>query len=230
MNLKHRATHPGVTELDARISSYELAYRMQSAALEVGDISRESAATQNGYGLDHADPQVGKFGRKCLMARRLVERGVRFVQLYHMFDGVGWDAHDNLPANHPKMARSCDQPIGMLLTDLKQRGLLDETLVIWAGEFGRTPMMQGPQGRQHNAAGFTIWMAGGGVQPGRIGSTDEIGLMAADKPQRFKDLHATILTALGLDFDGLSVPHDGREEMLTGNPGTARVIPGVFAA
>lgn len=228
MNLKHRASRPGLTELDARISSYELAYRMQSAALEVGDISSESAETKTGYGIDHADPQVGKFGRKCLMARRLVERGVRFVQLYHMYDALGWDAHENLAENHPRMARSCDLPISTLLTDLKQRGLLDETLVIWASEFGRTPMMQGKGGRQHNAAGFTLWMAGGGVQPGQIGSTDEIGLMAAGKPQRFKDLHATILAALGMDCDELTFLHSGRDEMLTGTSGAARLIPGVL--
>ncbi|CAN5786474.1 DUF1501 domain-containing protein [soil metagenome] len=230
LNLKHRDEHTKLTELDARIASYELAYRMQSAALEVGDVEKEPAYLRASYGLEHSDKEVGKFGRKCLLARRLVERGVRFVQVYNMIDGVGWDAHDGLPKNHPRMARQCDQPIAALLEDLKERGLLDETLVIWASEFGRTPMMQGrDSGRQHNAAGFTIWMAGGGVKPGRIGATDEIGLTAVEKPYAFKDLHATILAALGLDNEELAVPYEGREERLTGINGNAKVIPRVFA-
>ncbi len=229
LNLKHRAARPGVTELDARIASYELAYRMQSAALEVGDVEKETAAVRTSYGLDHADKQVGKFGRKCLLARRLVERGVRFVQIYNMFDKDGWDAHAHLAKNHPPLARQTDQPIAALLTDLKQRGLLDQTLVICASEFGRTPMMQGDLGRQHNAAGFTIWMAGGGVKAGaRIGATDALGLMAVQQPQQFKDLHATILSALGLQHDELLYEHQGRPERLTGIAGGAEVIPGVF--
>jgi hypothetical protein len=230
LNLKHRAARPGVTELDARIASYELAYRMQSAALEVGDVDKESPAVRKEYGLEHPDPQVGKFGRKCLLARRLVERGVRFVQIYNMFDKDGWDAHSKLAANHPPLARQTDQPMAALLGDLKQRGLLEETLVICASEFGRTPMMQGDQGRQHNAAGFTIWMAGGGVQPGvRIGATDEIGLMATEQPCDFKDLHATILSALGLNPDDLLFEHNGRPERLTGIAGNAEIIKGVFS-
>lgn len=229
LDLRHRALHPQVTELDARIASYELAYRMQAAALEVGDVDKESAALRSSYGFDHPDKEVGRFGRKCLLARRLVERGVRFVQIYNMIDALGWDAHDNLPENHPKMARQCDQPIAALLTDLKERGLLDETLVVWASEFGRTPMMQGALGRQHNAAGFTFWMAGGGVRPGRIGATDEIGLMAADKPYGFKDLHATILAALGLDNEQLFFSTQGRDERLTGVAGNASVIPNVLS-
>ncbi len=229
LNLKHRAAHPGLSELDARIASYELAYRMQSAALEVGDVEKESPATRTSYGLDHADKEVGKFGRKCLLARRLVERGVRFVQIYNMFDKDGWDAHSQLAKNHPRLARQTDQPIAALLADLKQRGLLEETLVICASEFGRTPMMQGDQGRQHNAAGFTIWLAGGGAKPGtRIGATDAIGLMAAQDPHPFKDLHATILAALGLHADDLSYDVNGRPERLTGIAGGAEVIPGVF--
>lgn len=230
LNLKHRATRPGVSELDARISSYELAYRMQSAAMEVGDVEKENPALRKSYGFDHTNKDLEKFGRKCLLARRLVERGVRFVQVYNMFDGVGWDAHSDLPANHPKMAQVCDQPIAALLADLKQRGLLDETLVVWASEFGRTPMMEGVNGRQHNFAGFTVWMAGGGVNPGRIGATDDIGLMAVDQPHGFKDLHATILAALGLDNDELSFPREGREERLTGIAGNAKIIPHVLTA
>ena len=229
LNLKHRAARPGVTELDARIASYELAYRMQSAALEVGDLEKENAATRSAYGLEHADKQAGKFGRKCLLARRLVERGVRFVQIYNMFDKDGWDAHSQLAKNHPPLARQTDQPIAALLGDLKQRGLLDETLVICASEFGRTPMMQDDLGRQHNAAGFTIWMTGGGVKAGaRIGATDAIGLMAVEQPVQFKDLHATILAALGLRHDDLLYEHSGRPERLTGIAGGAEVIPGVL--
>ena len=229
LNARHAASRPGFSELDARISSYELAYRMQSAALEVGDIDKESPALRASYGLEHSDPEVIKFGRKCLMARRLVERGVRFVQVYNMTDGIGWDAHSNLAENHPRLARQCDQPIAALLADLKQRGLMEETLVVWASEFGRTPMMQGDGGRQHNSAGFTIWMAGGGVRPGRIGSTDEIGLMATEQPHGLKDLHATIMTALGIDHEALYFLNEGREYRLTGNLNNADLIPGVLA-
>jgi uncharacterized protein (DUF1501 family) len=218
-----------VSELDARIASYELAYKMQSAALEVGAVEKESAEVRRSYGVDSSDEQTRKFARKCLLACRLVERGVRFVQVYHMHDGVGWDAHADLPNNHPNLARQCDQAIAALLLDLKQRGLLDETLVVWAGEFGRTPMMQGENGRQHNAAGFTIWMAGGGVKPGRIGATDELGLMAVDRPTGFKDLHATILAALGLDNEELTFLHQGLESRLTGVAGSAAVIKGVLS-
>ena len=230
LNLKHRAAHPGFAELDARIASYELAYRMQSAALDVGDLEKESAGVRASYGLDHGDKQLAKFGRKCLLARRLVERGVRFVQLYNMFDKDGWDAHSHLSKNHPPLALQTDQPMAALIADLKQRGLLEETLVICASEFGRTPMMQGDQGRQHNAAGFTIWLAGGGVKPGAcIGATDEIGLMATGQPHDFKDLHATILAALGIRHDDFSYDHNGRPERLTGIAGGAEVIPGVLA-
>ncbi len=230
LNLKHRANRPGFTELDARIASYELAYRMQSAALEVGNVDTESAALRKSFGFEEKDARTVSFARKCLLARRLVERGVRFVQVYDMPDKDGWDAHDKLTNNHTPRARWTDQPIAALLEDLKQRGLLDTTLVIWASEFGRTPMMQGDKGRQHNAAGFTIWMAGGGVKPGvRIGSTDEIGLAAVEQPVHFRDLHATILRALGLGNDDLSYEVSGRQERLTGVAGGAKIIPGVLA-
>jgi hypothetical protein len=230
LNLKHRNARPGFAELDARIASYELAYRMQSAAVEVGDFSNESAKLRESYGLEDKDKRTAAFGRKCLLARRLVERGVRFVQVYDMPDKDGWDAHAKITDNHTPRARWIDAPIAALLTDLKERGLLDETLVIWASEFGRTPMLQGDRGRQHNAAGFTIWMAGGGVKPGqRIGATDEIGLMAVAEPHPFKDLHATILAALGLKNDDLAFEHSGRMERLTGVAGSANVIPGVLA-
>lgn len=230
LNLRHRDARPGFTELDARIASYELAYRMQSAALEVGDVEKESAALRRSYGLEHADKRTQGFGRKCLLARRLVERGVRFVQVYDMPDKDGWDAHAKLTDNHVPRARWTDQPVAALLADLKQRGLLDETLVIWASEFGRTPMMQGDFGRQHNAAGFTIWMAGGGVRPGqRIGATDEVGLLATEQPIQMKDLHATILTALGLSHEDLFFQVNARLERLTGIAGGAKLIPGVLA-
>jgi hypothetical protein len=228
LNLKHREARAGFTELDARIASYELAYRMQSAALEVGRMESEPESVRRSYGIEEAEARTASFGRKCLMARRLVERGVRFVQVYDMPDKDGWDAHDKLTNNHEPRARWTDQPIAALLADLKQSGLFESTLVIWASEFGRTPMMQGDKGRQHNAAGFTVWMAGGGVKPGRIGATDEIGLMAVDRPHPFRDLHATILNALGLDNEALGFEVNGRTERLTGVAGMAPPIPGVL--
>lgn len=229
LNLRHRQARPGFTELEARIASYELAYRMQSAALEVGDVEREPAGLRRSYGLEHPDKRTQSFGRKCMLARRLVERGVRFVQLYDMPDKDGWDAHAELTKNHVPRARWTDQPIAALLSDLKQRGLLDETLVICGSEFGRTPMMQDNRGRQHNAAGFTLFMAGGGVRAGaRIGATDELGLMAVEQPIQFKDLHATILAAMGLRHEELFFDVSGRQERLTGIAGGARIIPGVL--
>jgi hypothetical protein len=230
LNLRHRATREGFTELDARLASYELAYRMQSSALEIGDLERESPQTRRSYGLDHDDERTRSFGRKCLLARRLVEKGVRFVQLYDMPDKDGWDAHSKLKDNHTPRARWTDQPVAALLHDLKQRGLLDETLVIWASEFGRTPLLQGDGGRNHNSAGFTIWLAGGGVKPGRrIGATDEFGYLAVEQPTPFRDLHATILAALGLNNEELSFYANGRQERLTGVAGSAKIIPGVLA-
>jgi hypothetical protein len=230
LNLKHRKNHPNFAELDARIATYELAYRMQSAALQVGNLDEEPAYLKKDYGLEDPDQRTAGFARKCLLARRLVEKGVRFVQLYDMPDKDGWDAHEKLTKNHEPRARWTDQPVTALLKDLKQRGLLDSTLVIWASEFGRTPMMQGDQGRQHNAAGFTVWLAGGGVKPGvRIGATDEIGLMAIESPQPFRNLHATILRALGLDYEELSFEVNARQERLTGVAGSANVIPGVLS-
>jgi hypothetical protein len=230
LNLRHRQAHEGFTELDARLASYELAYRMQSSALDVGNLGQETQATRQSYGLEHNDEQMKSFGRKCLLARRLVERGVRFVQVYDMPDKNGWDAHAKLTGNHTPLAHSIDQPIAALLSDLDDRGLLDETLVICGSEFGRTPLMQGADGRNHNAAGFTIWLAGGGVKPGqRIGATDEIGYLAVERPTPFRDLHATILTALGLNYEELSFHTNGRQERLTGVAGSAKVISGVLA-
>jgi hypothetical protein len=230
LNLRHRESRAGFTELDARLASYELAYRMQSSALEVGDLGQETEHTHRSYGLDHQDERTRSFARKCLLARRLVERGVRFVQLYDMPDKDGWDAHGKLSDNHTPRARWTDQPVAALLADLKQRGLLDETLVIWASEFGRTPLAQGADGRNHNSAGFTIWLAGGGVKPGqRIGATDELGYLAVERPTAFRDLHATILAALGLNNDELFFETAGRQERLTGVAGSAQVIEGVLA-
>ncbi|MFM7515351.1 MAG: DUF1501 domain-containing protein [Pirellula sp.] len=214
-----------VSQLDARIATYELAYRMQASAMQVGRIEDEPQHIHQLYGIDDPDARTQSFSRKCLLARRLVEQGVRFVQLYDMPDKDGWDAHAKLVENHKPRAKWTDIGVAGLLADLRQRGLLDTTLVIWASEFGRTPMKQGDLGRQHNAAGFTVWMAGGGIRKGlRIGSTDEIGLMATERPVQFRDLHATILTALGIDFERLSYEVSGRDERITGVAGSAKPL------
>lgn len=229
LNRQHAAERPGVLDLDGRIASYELAYRMQSAALDIGELSQETQATQTAYAVNHPNAAKATYGRMCLLSRRLVEKGVRFVQIYNAVDKLGWDGHDSNTEYHKRNAEQTDQPTAALLTDLKQRGLLDSTLVIWAGEFGRTPMMQGNGGRNHNPYGFTIWMAGGGVKAGAvIGATDEIGLRAVEQPQPVKNLHATILTALGLGPDELFVEHNGRQERLTGVAQSWNTIPGVF--
>ena len=229
LNRQHAAKRPGVLDLDGRIASYELAYRMQSQALDIGELSFETKATQDAYGLHDENKDKATFARMCLLSRRLVEKGVRFVQLYNAVDKLGWDGHDKNTDYNTRNAAQTDQPIAALLADLKQRGLLESTLVIWAGEFGRTPMMQGNNGRNHNPYGFTIWMAGGGVKAGSvIGSTDEIGLRAAEQPQSIKNLHATILTALGLNPDDLFLEHAGRQERLTGVAQSWKTIPGVL--
>jgi hypothetical protein len=213
LNANHRASRQDDTDLDARIAAYELAYRMQSSAPEAVDLASESAYTRRLYGLD--DNQTSHNGRNCLLARRLVERGVRFVQLY-MGAGSKWDAHSNVEGNHSQHCRETDRPIAGLLKDLKQRGLLDSTLVIWGGEFGRTPMSESGNGRDHNPYGFTIWMAGGGVRGGvTYGATDEIGLYAVENKAHVHDIHATILYLLGLDHEQLTFPHNGRDERLT---------------
>jgi hypothetical protein len=204
------------TELSARISSYELAYRMQKHAPEAVDLSRESEETKRLYGLD--DPQTNEFGTRCLLARRLVERGVRFVLL---FSGGGpvsvqWDAHDDMVSNHEKMCRWTDKPVAALIKDLKRRGLLDSTLVIWGSEFGRTPVSENGKGRDHNPSAYTMWMAGGGVKGGRVvGQTDEIGYRTVGDQFHPRDIHATILYLLGLDHLRLTYLHNGRHERLT---------------
>jgi hypothetical protein len=216
-NRQHAATRPQQSELDARIRSYELAFRMQAEAPEAVNLAEETQQTHALYGLD--DDETSVFGRNCLLARRLVERGVRFIQIY---SGTGsrWDAHANIEANHSRLCRSMDLPVAGLLKDLKQRGLLDETLVVWGGEFGRTPMSEKGDGRDHNPTGFTIWMAGGGVRGGQvIGATDELGLYATEDRMHVHDIHASILWLLGLDNLQLTYRHNGRPERPTINEG-----------
>jgi len=201
------------SELSARAAAYELAFRMQAHAPEVVDISGETAATRRLYGLDSR--VTSEFGLRCLFARRMVERGVRFVQLY-CGDTNGWDGHSKLEENHTKLCAASDQPVAGLLKDLKSRGLLDSTLVVWGGEFGRTPMSEGADGRDHNPHGFCMWMAGGGIQGGQvIGSTDAVGLRAAEDKTHVHDLHATILHLMGIDHTRLTFRHNGRDERLT---------------
>ena len=201
------------SELDARLKSYELAYKMQAAGPEAVDISNESAETKALYGLD--SPDTATFGRNCLLARRLVERGVRFVELY-CGSGSGWDAHQNIEGNHGKWCKASDKPIAGLLTDLKRRGMLDDTLIVWGGEFGRTPFNEKGDGRDHNPWGFTMFFAGGGVKGGQtIGTTDELGLRAVEKPSHVHDIHASILWLLGLDHKRLTFMHNGRAERPT---------------
>jgi hypothetical protein len=219
LNATHAKTRADNTELEARIHSYELAYQMQAEAPGAVDLSKETAATKALYGMDQKETAV--FGRNCLLARRLVEHGVRFVQLYSGA-GSGWDSHTELETNHTKLCRSVDKPIAGLLADLKARGLLDDTLVIWGGEFGRTPMSEQNGGRDHNPTGFTMWMAGGGVKGGQsIGMTDELGLYAVKDRLHVHDLHATILYLLGMDHTKVVYSHQGRPERIDQNEGHA---------
>ncbi len=216
MNHRHLEKNPLDSELSARIASYELAYRMQVHATEAIDLNRESEATRKLYGVDQEHTQY--FGRQALMAARLVERGVRFVQIY---SGGGnfqesWDAHWDLKWNHETHCGETDQPLAALLEDLKGRGLLDSTLIIWHGEFGRMPISQRLDGRDHNPYGFTVWMAGGGIKGGSvIGATDEFGFRATEDRKSVNDLHATALHLLGLDHEKLTYPHLGRQMRLT---------------
>ncbi len=204
-------------EIESAIRNYELAFRMQSAVPDLMDISSESRATQDMYGLHDDYEQTRIYAHQCLVARRLVERGVRFIELTCPHVGVDrWDQHSNLVDGHTKNARATDKPIAALLTDLKARGLLDETLVIWAGEFGRTPMAQGTNGRDHNPFGYTVWMAGGGVKRGFIyGATDEYGYYAIENKLEMHDLHATMLHLLGIDHTKLTFRHSARDMRLT---------------
>jgi hypothetical protein len=230
LNDEHLKSRPGGSELAARAASYELAYRMQAEAPAAVDLGEETAATLDAYGVNQ-EP-TAEFGRNCLIARRLVERGVRFVQLY---SGGGhleetWDAHESVEKNHGRHAGETDQPIAALLTDLEQRGLLDSTLVVWGGEFGRMPFSEGEgkPGRNHNPYGFSMWMAGGGVKGGTIyGATDELGFAAVENRVHVHDLHATILALLGLDHTRLTYFHQGRDDRLTDVYG--RVISEILA-
>ncbi len=225
LNERHRLGRAEETELAARINAYELAFRMQAHAPEAVDLSQESERTKEEYGLNRKE--CADFAHRCLLARRLVERGVRFVQVY-CGGGSQWDAHSDLEGNHTRMCGRCDRPTAALLRDLKRRGLLDETLVIWGGEFGRTPMSEGTNGRDHNPYGFTMWFAGGGVKAGHVlGTTDELGLRAVEHRTHVHDLHATILHLLGFDHKQLTFLHNGREERLTENAG--RVVKEVLA-
>jgi hypothetical protein len=225
LNRDHLARRQGDTELEARISSYELAFQMQSHAPEAVDLTQETQETHEAYGLN--DKRTKGFGQNCLLARRLVERGVRFIQLYSG-SGSKWDAHAKIEQNHTEHCGATDRPIAALLRDLKQRGLLDETLVVWGGEFGRTPMSEKGDGRDHNPYGFTMWMAGGGVRGGQvIGATDDFGMHAIERPVHVHSLHATILAALGLDHTELIYKLQGRPERASVNEG--EVITEVFA-
>ncbi|MFO0044052.1 MAG: DUF1501 domain-containing protein, partial [Armatimonadota bacterium] len=229
LNREHQVKRAADPLLESRIQSFELAYRMQSEATDAFDVLRESEQTREMYG-------PGNFARSCLIARRLAERGVRFIQLYHG-EGQPWDSHDDLAVAHRNLAKECDQAIGALLTDLKQRGMLEETIVIWGGEFGRTPTVELPtpganagkmNGRDHNHYGFTMWMAGGGVKGGTVyGSTDEFGFKAEENPVHVHDLHATILHLLGFDHTKLTFRHAGRDFRLTDVHGN--VVQGLIA-
>jgi len=211
LNAAHAVRHPGEEDLQARIESFEMAYRMQSEAVEAVDLSTEPKETKALYGLDHEVTRP--YGEKLLLARRLVERGVRFVQAYC---DDQWDAHENLKKNHDARCEETDVPIAGLLKDLKRRGLLDSTLVIWAGEFGRMPVSQGGVGRDHNPHGFLVWMAGGGIRGGTShGELDDLGYQIAANPVSIPDLHATILHLLGLDHKRLTWLHNGRRYRLT---------------
>jgi len=223
-NEKHRETRSDDGELEARMASYELAFKMQMSVPEVADINGETEATRKLYGLD--DKMTAEFGTQCLMARRLVERGVRFVQLYSggkKGNEVGWDGHNECDQNHAFMAHKVDKPIAGLLADLKSRGLLESTIVLWGGDFGRTPFTDGAggggdnrNGRDHNPYGFSVWMAGGGIRGGKvIGATDEIGLRAVEDKVTMHDLHATLLSLLGMDHKRLTFPFQGRDFRLT---------------
>ena len=225
MNELHCEQREHDSQLMARVNAYELAFRMQSAAPDAVDLSKETAATKNLYGIDH--PTTQDFGTRCLLARRLIERGVRFVQLYSG-DTNGWDAHENVLTNHTAHCQRTDKPVAGLLQDLKQRGLLEDTLVIWGGEFGRMPMSEKGKGRDHNPYGYTTVLAGAGVKAGHIhGATDDLGLRAERDKVHVHDLHATLLHLLGIDHERLTYRHHGRDDRLTDVAGT--VVRGVLA-
>jgi hypothetical protein len=225
-NRQHQQSSGPEASLEARINSFELAFRMQTEMPQVEDLSQESAATKKLYGLD--DPTTANFGRMCLLARRFSERGVRFVQVTHSDSNVQWDQHSDLKNGHEKNAREVDLPIAGLLKDLKSRGLLKDTLIWWGGEFGRTPVAESGNGRDHNPEGFTMWLAGGGVKGGiRYGATDDYGYYAAVDKVHIHDLHATLLHLLGLDHERLTYRYAGRDFRLTDVEGN--VVTGILA-
>jgi len=231
LNRRHMAATPIESELSARIESFELAYRMQTAAPEAFDISSEPEHIRKLYGTDQT--HCKHFAVQCLTARRMVERGVRFVQIYSggMENQQSWDCHGDLVGNHRGFALEADQPVAALLADLEQRGLLKETLVIWAGEFGRTPTSQkgGKPGRDHNPNAFTVWMAGGGVKGGfHYGESDEVGYKAASNKVHVRDFHATLLALLGIDHEKLTYRFQGLDQRLTGVE-SAHVVKELFA-
>ena len=226
LNQDHLAQAGPHDELEARLESFELAFRMQTTMPEAQDLSGESAATMSLYGMDNKVTE--DFARQCLLARRFAECGVRFIQVTHSDTNVQWDQHSQLRKGHEKNAREVDKPIAGLLLDLRSRGLLEETLVMWAGEFGRTPTAQGKDGRDHNPYGFTVWLAGGGVKGGyHHGATDDYGFFAAKDKVHIHDLHATVLALLGLDHERLTYRYDGRDFRLTDVSG--RVVKEIFS-
>ncbi len=211
INQRHASVRKFDPELEARIQAFELAFRMQAQAPEAFSMDQETEATKKLYGMDA--PETSEFGWQCLLARRLSERGVRFVQCTHSYK---WDQHGELFVKHNENAKEVDKPIAGLLRDLKSRGMLKDTLVIWAGEFGRTPVSQGNDGRDHNPYGYSIWMAGGGVKPGFIyGATDEIGYHAVEDRMHIHDFHATVMHLLGFDHEKLTYNYSGRDFRLT---------------
>jgi hypothetical protein len=212
MDEAHRKDHAYQPDLDARISSYELAARMQVAASDVLDVMKEPESVREAYGLN--DPKTASYGKRCLMARRMIERGVRFVQLY--IEGQIWDNHENLDMGLRYACDKTDKPVAALLKDLKQRGLFDSTLLVWGGEFGRLPLSQSGSGRDHGPSGFSVWLAGGGIKGGvTYGATDEFGHKAAENRVSVHDFHATILHLLGLNFRDLAYERHGLKERLT---------------
>ena len=228
LNRQYLASQKEDSNLSARIAAYELAYRMQSAAPEAVDLSKEPDSVKSLYGLDNDITRP--FGTQCLNARRLVERGVRFVQLYHGGGGDGWDTHGANDAKHLRNGAQIDKPIAGLIMDLKARGLLDSTLLIWGGEFGRTPTSEGSDGRDHSPYGYSVWMAGGGVKGGTVfGATDDFGFKAVDNPVQVRDVHATILHLLGLQHEKLTYYFQGAQQRLTQIDGDSRVIKEIIA-
>jgi hypothetical protein len=227
LNADHLGRHPENSELEARITNYELAARMQTSVPEALDISHESKETQALYGLDH--PDTAEYGKRCLIARRLIERGVRFVQVF--LSGQPWDTHNKNAETLKGLCAKTDKPSAALVKDLKRRGLLDSTIVLWTGEFGRLPVSQGDDGRDHNRRAFSLWLAGGGFKRGYVhGATDEFGYQTVTDVVRVHDLHATLLDALGLDHEQLTYPHEGRDDTLTDSVVTnAEVIDKLLA-